>query len=143
MGKWSTAPYVRNKTATSCAISHAMALNSLSNKKDAAVEFIKYSVSPEAQSLNFQEFTNFPSRLSVAKQVIAAARGQQAEWLAQLETTIATGKEWPKLPGFSKVCTRIYWAIERALSNQASPEDALNHAAKEALETMQQAGAYQ
>ena len=51
VGKWSTAPYVRNKTAISCAISHAMALNSLSKKKDAAVEFIKYTVSPEAQAL--------------------------------------------------------------------------------------------
>ena len=42
VGKWSTAPYIRNKQAISCAISHAMALNSLSKKKDAAVEFIKY-----------------------------------------------------------------------------------------------------
>ena len=35
VGKWSTAPYIRNKEAISCAISHAMALNSLSKKKDA------------------------------------------------------------------------------------------------------------
>lgn len=142
VGKWSTALYVRNKTATSCAIAHAMALNSMSKKKDAAVEFIKYSVSPEAQSLNFEQFTNFPSRQSVAKKVIAAAQGPQAAWLEQLQTTIATGKEWPKLPGFSKVCTIMYTAIERALSNQASPEDSLNQAAKEALQAMEQAGAY-
>ena len=103
-----------------------MALNSLSNKKDAAVEFIKYSVSPEAQSLNFQEFTNFPSRLSVAKQVVAAARGQQAEWLAQLETTIATGKEWPKLPGFSKVCTRHIQGDREGAEQPGLAEDALN-----------------
>jgi ABC-type glycerol-3-phosphate transport system substrate-binding protein len=93
-----------------------MALNSLSKKKDAEVAFIKYLVSPEAQSLNFQDFTNFPSRQSVAKQVIAAAQGEQAAWLSQLETTIATGKEWPKVPGFSKVCTLVYAAIEKALS---------------------------
>lgn len=142
VGKWSTAPYVRDKAAISCAISHAMALNSVSKKKDAAVEFIKYTVSPEAQALNFQQFSNFPSRLSVAKQAVAAATGQQAEWLAQLETTIATGKEWPKLPGFSRVCTLMFAAIERALSNQMSPEDLLNQAAKEALAVMTQAGAY-
>jgi multiple sugar transport system substrate-binding protein len=142
VGKWSSAPYVRNKAAISCAISHAMALNSVSKKKDAAVEFIKYTVSPEAQSLKFQQFTNFPSRLSVAKQVVAAAQGQQAEWLAQLEETIATGKEWPKLPGFSRVCTLMFAAIERAISNQMSPEDSLNQAAKEALQVMTQAGAY-
>lgn len=142
VGKWSTAPYVRNKTAISCAISHAMALNSLSRKKDAALEFIKYSVAADSQLLNFQQFTNFPSRQSIAKQVTAAAQGQQAIWLQQLGTTIANGKEWPKLPGFSKVCTQMYLAIEKALSNQATPEDALNEAAKEALETMQQAGAY-
>jgi ABC-type glycerol-3-phosphate transport system substrate-binding protein len=142
VGKWSSAPYVRNKTATSCAVSHAMALNSLSKKKDAAVEFIKYTVANDAQMSNFQEFTNFPTRQSVAKQVIAAAQGPQAVWLDQLQTTIANGKEWPKLPGFSRVCVLMYAAIERALSNQASPEDSLNQAAKESLQVMTQAGAY-
>jgi hypothetical protein len=36
----------------------------------------------------------------------------------------------------------MYGAIERALSNQMSPTDSLNQAAKEALQAMQQAGAY-
>jgi hypothetical protein len=36
----------------------------------------------------------------------------------------------------------MYGAIERALSNQASPEDSLNQAAKESLRAMEQAGAY-
>ncbi len=63
-----------------------MALNSYSDKKDAAVEFIKYTVSPGAQKLAFDEFTNFPSRLSIAKQVTDAATGAKAEWLKGLET---------------------------------------------------------
>ncbi|BCP55261.1 putative amino-acid ABC transporter periplasmic-binding protein y4oP [Kaistia sp. 32K] len=142
VGKWSTAPYVRNKKSISCAISHAMALNSMSKRKDPAVEFIKYTVSPEAQLLNFNEFSNFPSRLSVAKQVVAEASGVKADWLAQLEQTISTGKEWPKLPGFSRVSTLMFSTIERALSNQQTPEDALNQAAAEALQIMTQAGAY-
>lgn len=142
VGKWSTAPYVRNKTAISCAISHGMAMNSLSKKKDAAIEFVKYVVNPDSQMLAFQQFTYFPSRQSVAQKVMGAAQGQQAAWLQQLQTTIATGKEWPKLPGFSKVCTLMYGAIERALSNQMSPADSLNQTAKEALEAMTQAGAY-
>jgi ABC-type glycerol-3-phosphate transport system substrate-binding protein len=142
VGKWATAPYVRNKTAISCAVSHAMALNSLSKKKDAALEFIKHVVSPDSQMLAFQQFTYFPSRQAVAKSVISSAQGQQAEWLGQLQTTIDNGKEWPKLPGFSKVCTLMYGAIERALSDQMSPADSLNQAAKEAHQAMQQAGAY-
>ena len=142
VGKWSTAPYVRNKTATSCAISHAMALNSQSKKKDAAVEFIKYTVGEEAQLLNFEQFSNFPTRQSVASKVVAGAQGDRAAFLGQIQQTIATGKEWPKLPGFSKVCTVMFMAIEKALSNQASPEDALNQAAKDAFDAMQQAGAY-
>jgi hypothetical protein len=36
----------------------------------------------------------------------------------------------------------MYGAIEKALSNQASPEDALNQAAADALQAMTQAGAY-
>jgi multiple sugar transport system substrate-binding protein len=142
VGKWGTAPYVRNKTAISCAISHAMALNSRSRKKDAAVEFIKFTVNADAQRLNFQQFTNFPSRQSISKEIISSAQGQQAVWLQELQTTISTGKEWPKLPGFSKVCTIMYFAIEQALSAQSAPADALNRAAKEAMEAMRQAGAY-
>ena len=49
----------------------------------------------------------------------------------------------PKLPGFSKVCTIMFSAIEKALSNQATPTDSLNQAATEALDAMTQAGAYQ
>ena len=142
VGKWATAPYVRNKTAISCAVSHAMALNSLSSKKDAALQFIKFVVSPDAQMLAFNQFTYFPSRPALAEKIIASAEGQKAVWLQQLQATIANGKEWPKLPGFSKVCTLMYGAIERALSNQMSPADSLNQAAKEALEAMTQAGAY-
>jgi ABC-type glycerol-3-phosphate transport system substrate-binding protein len=109
VGKWSTAPYIRNKQAISCAISHAMALNSVCKKKDAAVEFIKYAVSPDAQTLNFPDFTNFPSRQSVAKQVVAAAQGAQAAWLAQLAQTIATGKECRSCQAsrrFARSCSR-------------------------------------
>lgn len=142
VGKWATAPYVRDKTAISCAISHAMALNSLSTKKAAAIEFIKYTVNPDAQRLNFDEYSNFPSRQSIAKEAIAAASGARAIWLQQLSTTIENGKEWPKLPGFAKVCTLMFSAIEQALSNQASPTDALNRAAADAYETMKRAGAY-
>ncbi len=142
VGKWATAPYVKNKTAISCAVSHAMALNSLSKKKDAALEFIKYVVSADAQMLAFQQFTYFPSRVALAQKVAADAQGAKAVWLQQLQATIATGKEWPKLPGFSKVCTMMWTAIERALSNQMSPADSLNQTAKEALEAMTQAGAY-
>ena len=36
----------------------------------------------------------------------------------------------------------MFAAIERAISNQATPEDSLNQAAKEALQVMTQAGAY-
>ena len=142
VGKWSTAPYVRDKAAISCAISHAMALNSKSTRKDAAVEFIKFTVGEEAQRLGFDQFTNFPSRQSTAKEVIAAAQGPQAVWLQQLSTTIENGKEWPKLPGFSKVCTLMFSAIEQALSDQATAADSLNRAAEEAEEIMRRAGAY-
>ena len=80
----------------------------MSKKKDAAVEFIKYTVSPEAQLLNFQQFTNFPEPAVRRQTGGRGGQGQQAAWLAQLETTIATGKEWPKLPGFSRVCTLMF-----------------------------------
>ena len=140
--KWSTAPHVRDKEAISCAVSHALALNSQSKRKDPAVEFIKFAVGPEVQQVQFDEFSNFPSLQSTAKNVVAAATGAKALWLDQLQTTIANGKEWPKLPGFSKVSTLMYSCIESALSDQATPADALNATAADALEAMQRAGAY-
>ena len=112
-----------NKAAISCAISHAMALNSVSKKKDAAVEFIKYTVmagSPIAQLSSNSPI--FRAGCPLPKQVVAAAQGQlRRSGSLQLEETIATGKEWPKLPGFSRVCTLMFAAIERAISNQMSP----------------------
>lgn len=142
VGQWSTAPHLRDREAISCAISHAVALNSFSGRKEAAVEFMKYTVAAEPQRASFDQFTNFPSRLSVANEVIAAAEGQQAEWLQQLSTTIENGREWPKLPGFARVCTLMFSAIEQVLSDQMSAADSLNAAADEALEIMQRAGAY-
>lgn len=142
VGKWSTAPYVKNKTAISCAISHAMAVNRYSKKQDAAVEFIKYTVNADAQLLDYNNFKNYPSRISIANQVYGKAQGQEKEWLDQMKTTISNGKEWPKLPGFDKVDAIMYTAIEKALSNQLSPADSLNAAAKSALQAMQEAGAF-
>lgn len=142
VGKWATASYVKDKEAISCAVAHALALNTYSKRKEAAVEFIKFAVLPEVQKLQFDQFTFFPSRGSTAQQVISEATGARAEWLGQLETTIATGKEWPKLPGFSRVSSLMYSTIESALSQQASPADALNAAAAEANDILQRAGAY-
>jgi multiple sugar transport system substrate-binding protein len=141
-GKWSTAPYVKNKTATSCAISHAMAVNRFSKKQDAAIEFVKYTVNAEAQLLDYNQFKNYPSRQSIAKQVYEQAQGQEKQWLEQLQTTIQNGKEWPKLPGFDKVDSIMYTAIEKALSNQMSPADSLNAAARDSDQAMREAGAY-
>lgn len=141
-GKWSTALYPKNKTAISCAVSHAMAVNRYSKKQDAAIEFVKYTVNADAQRLDYTNFKNFPSRQSIAKEVVAKAQGAEKLWLDQMNTTIANGKEWPKLPGFDKVDSIMYTAIEKALSNQTSPADSLNQAAKDALQAMQEAGAY-
>lgn len=142
VGKWATAPHVKDKEAISCVVSHALALNSYSQRKEPAVEFIKFAVGADVQKVQFDQFTNFPSLTSTAKQVVSEATGARAEWLGQLEGTIATGREWPKLPGFSKVSTLMYSTIESALSQQASPTDALNAAAADADEILSRAGAY-
>ena len=97
---------------------------------------------PGGATPELQRILELPEPDFRREQVRGQASGAKAEWLSQLEQTIATGKEWPKLPGFSRVCTLMFSTIERALSNQATPEDALNQAAAEALQIMTQAGAY-
>ncbi len=131
---------MKDKEAISCVVSHALALNSYSQRKDPAVEFIKFAVGPDVQKVQFDQFTNFPSLTSTAKQVSSRRPGARAEWLGQLEGTIATGREWPKLPGFSRVSTLMYSTIESALSQQASPTDALNAAAADADEILSAPG---
>ena len=46
-------------------------------------------------------------------------------------------------PGLLEGLPHDVLAIEKAVSNQAMPTDSLNEAAKEALDAMTQAGAYQ
>lgn len=141
VGKWATAPLPSHKTAVSCAISHAMAINKFSKKKDAAAEFIKFTVGQPALTEQYREFKNYPSRKSVAEQVTAGAQGPEKQWLTDLRTTIDNGKEWPKVPGFDKVSTVVQAAVQSALSDQKSPKAALDDAAQECTRILQQSGA--
>lgn len=136
-----TAPMPSHKTAISCAISHGLAINKYSKKKDAAAEFLKFTVTPDALVDQYAEFKNYPSRVSTAEQVIGQAQGKEQQWLTDLRATIQNGKEWPKVPGFDKVSTVVQTAVQNALSDQMSPKDALDGAAQESTRILQQAGA--
>lgn len=139
--KYATAPMPNHKTGTSCAISHGLAINKYSRKKDAAAQFLKFTVAPEALVDQYAEFKNYPSRKSTAEQVTSQAQGMEHQWLADLRTTIDNGKEWPKVPGFDKVSTVVQTAVQNALSDQMSPQAALDGAAAESTRILQQAGA--
>jgi ABC-type glycerol-3-phosphate transport system substrate-binding protein len=138
---FATAPMPSHKTGTSCAISHALAINKYSRKKDAAAQFLRFTVTPEALVDQYKEFKNYPSRVSTADQVIGQAQGMEQQWLSDLRTTIENGKEWPKVPGFDKVSTVVQTAVQNALSDQMSPQAALDAAAEESTRILQQAGA--
>jgi len=136
-----TAPMPSHKTGASCAISHGLAINKYSRNKDAAAEFLKFTVTPDALLDQYAEFKNYPSRVSTAEQVIGQAQGMEQQWLTDLRTTIENGKEWPKVPGFDKVSTVVQTAVQNALSDQMSPQAALDGAAQESTRILQQAGA--
>lgn len=136
-----TSPLPAHKTAVSCAISHALAINRYSKQKDAAAQFIKFAVTPGALTDQYKNFTNYPSRKSVADQVTNAAQGAEQEWLQGLRTTIENGREWPKVPGFDKVSTVVQTAVQNALSDQKSPKAALDDAAQESTRILRQSGA--
>jgi multiple sugar transport system substrate-binding protein len=140
-GSFATAAMPSHKTGTSCAISHALAINKYSRKKDAAAQFLRFTVTPEALVDQYDEFKNYPSRVSTADQVIGKAQGMEHQWLSDLRTTIENGKEWPKVPGFDKVSTVVQTAVQNALSDQMSPQAALDAAAEESTRILQQAGA--
>ncbi|WP_242179838.1 ABC transporter substrate-binding protein [Saccharopolyspora soli] len=139
-GKFGTAPLASYRTGISCAIAHAMAINRFSAKKEAAAEFIKFTVSPNALVEQYQKFKYYPSRRSIAEQVTNESGGAERKWLEDLRTTIENGKEWPKVPGFDKVSTVVQTAVQSALSDQLSPKAALDAAARESTRILRQEG---
>lgn len=132
VGKYAIAPIIRNKTARTTAICHARGINLYSKNQDAAWEYVKY-VTAQEQQLKFSQAQGArPAHVAALQQARDGAQGVVKQ---NFEVSLAQAKDgytWPLFPQFSEVQPILWGEIEKVLSNQKTPKEALDYAAAEA-----------
>ena len=132
VGKYAIAPIIRNKTARTTAICHARGINLYSKNQDAAWEYVKY-VTAQEQQLKFSQAQGArPAHVAALQQARDGAQGGVKQ---NFEVSLAQAKDgytWPLFPQFSEVQPILWGEIEKVLSNQKTPKEALDYAAAEA-----------
>jgi multiple sugar transport system substrate-binding protein len=140
VGKYSFAPLPAGKTNISTAVSHMMAINKYSKKKDAAWEFVKYILSKEVLIQNYEFNGQIPTRTSAIKEIVATAQSPEKERLAALSAALSTGKTWPVFPEWNEVAPTIWNEGQAALTLTKTPEEALADAEAAVIKILQRAG---
>ncbi|HEY8601929.1 MAG TPA: sugar ABC transporter substrate-binding protein [Thermomicrobiales bacterium] len=132
VGKYAVAPIIKNKSARTTAICHARGINISSKNQDAAWEYVKY-VTAQEQQLKFSKAQGGrPAHVAALGQARDAAQGVVKQ---NFEVSLAQSKDgytWPLFPQFSEVQPILWGEIEKVLSNQKTPKEALDYAATEA-----------
>jgi multiple sugar transport system substrate-binding protein len=123
------------------AVCHARAINTYSNNKEAAWEFLKFGASDENWLLRAELLGEKPSRLTALEEVAASATGVRK---ANLDAALAKlgsgeGYTWPLFTEFNQIQPVIWGQIEAALSGQKTPKEALDEAAAEATRILEEA----
>jgi multiple sugar transport system substrate-binding protein len=132
VGKYAVAPIIKNKTARTTAICHARGVNLYSKSPDAAWEYVKF-VTGQDQQLKFSQAQGSrPAHVAALEQARDSAQGVVKQ---NFEVSLAQAKDgytWPLFPQFSEVQPILWGEIEKVLSNQKAPKEALDYAAAEA-----------
>jgi multiple sugar transport system substrate-binding protein len=140
IGKYSVATLPAGKTNKTTAICHARGINIYSDKQDAAWQYVKYVTSAEQLLKMFQAFGNRPAHLGALNQARDSAEGIIKQ---NLEISLAeanNGYTWPLFAQFTEVQPILWGEIEKVLSNQKEPQEALDYAAEQATQIFQRDG---
>lgn len=141
MGKYWVAPLISNKTSTTTAICHARGINLFSEKQDAAWEYVKYVTSPEQMLLFFQDGGGSrPAQMSALQQAQEIAEGVTKEMLTVSLEEAKDGYTWPLFAQFAEVQPILWGEIEKVLSRQKEPQEALDFAAEQAIAIFERDG---
>lgn len=141
-GKYSFAPIPKNKTAINTSVTHGFGINKYSKQKQLAIQFIKEITSTEFQINEYKVRGTLPARKSAAKEVINTASGIEKERLLALEGTVKAGRSWPAIPEMAQIERTIYDELEKAVSQQKTPKQALDDAAARVRDILNKAGYY-
>jgi multiple sugar transport system substrate-binding protein len=140
VGNFSIAPLPSHITNRTTAVCHGRGINIYTQYVDASWEFVKFATSQEELLNLFEALGSRPAHLEALDQ--AAQNASEIDSL-NLEASLAgaaNGYTWPLFPEFSEVQPILWAEIEKALSGQKSPQEALDFAADEAVKIFERAG---
>lgn len=140
IGKYGVAPLTRNKTSRTTAICHARGINLFSEKQDAAWEYVKFVTSPEQLFKMFQAAGNRPAHMGALQQARDSAEGVIKQNLEISLQESQDGYTWPLFSQFAEVQPILWGEIEKVLSRQKEPQEALDYAAAQAVEIFKRDG---
>lgn len=140
IGKYSVAPLTRNKTSRTTAICHARGINLFSEKQDAAWEYVKYVTSPEQLLAFFNAGGWRPAQVAALNQAKDTAEGITKQNLEISLEEAKDGYTWPLFAQFAEAQPILWGEIEKVLSRQKEPQEALDFAAEQATEIFKRDG---
>jgi len=123
--KWAIAPYPESGTGNF--VQHNVAMFNTSKNKQAAFDFMAFVTTPEAAKESVLDFNNDTARESVYSDADVVAK---LPYMPDYAKVLAAGKPFtPGVPQWLEMFIAVGEAASKALSDQATPEDALNEAA--------------
>ena len=140
IGKYSVAPLTRNKTSRTTAICHARGINLFSEKQDAAWEYVKYVTSPEQLLAFFNAGGWRPAQVAALNEAKDTAEGITKQNLEISLEEAKDGYTWPLFAQFAEAQPILWGEIEKVLSRQKEPQEALDFAAEQATEIFKRDG---
>lgn len=140
IGKYSIAPLTRNKTSKTTAICHGRGINLFSEKQDAAWEYVKYVTSAEQLLAFFQAGGWRPAQLSALEEAKETAEGISKLNLEVSLEEANDGYTWPLFAQFAEAQPILWGEIEKVLSRQKEPQEALDFAAEQTIAIFERDG---
>ncbi len=140
IGKYAVAPLPSHKTNKTTAICHARGINLFSDKQDAAWTYVKYVSSAEQLLALFQKVGNRPAQMSALQQAKDAAQGVIKQNLDVSLAEAKNGYTWPLFAQFAEAQPILWGEIEKVLSQQKEPQEALDYAADQATQIFKRDG---
>ena len=140
IGKYWIGPLTKNKTSKTTAICHGRGINLFSEKQDAAWEYVKYVTSADQLLAFFQAGGWRPANTVALNQAKDEAEGVMKQNLDVSLEEAKDGYTWPLFAQFAEVQPILWGEIEKVLSNQKEPQEALDFAADQAIEIFKRDG---
>ncbi len=140
IGNYAVARLPTYKTGRSNALCHARGINRYSEKQDAAWEYVKFVTSQEQLFKFFELAGNRPANIAALEQAGASAEGVVKQNLEVSLEQAKEGYDWPHFAQFAEVQPILWGEIERVLSRQKEPKEALDFAAEQAIEIFKRDG---